>query len=390
MTHQSQNDDRTPLVKFFGSLRHTKAFEPIRDLVRVMSKGLFVDERGIEAVVELYRAWILEESKGVAQKTHEKCRQRLFGDQQPIRQYLVEGKNVLAGFLISAPISDPHQLGLPYYLGSLLSTQNYIHPADPLLKSLKGVEFRHGKGGFEAVVNRRGGTVTVSDGVLKGFLNTACTSRFLQRRYPGIEGNLSTCLRVLIGLVRRARTVPRTFPIVVPFDVRSSKTKSIRAAGKFLCIEEKGVLLRVIELNGRNLSSFLREELVRAPKEKLGSFKLTPKHRDLMGFYDLRGRRTSVHARAYGEFAELIRRAREPRERFAGWFTSAECFERFSSLYQLAQPIEKRKIAGALERFGVSGDSFKIHGGWIFVLSREQTVMRVIAKHIRLPGHRRS
>jgi hypothetical protein len=390
VTHQSQNDDRTALVKFFGSLRHTKAFEPIRDLVRVVSKGLFVDERGVEAVVELYRAWILEESKGVAQKTHEKCRQRLFGEQQPIRQYLVEGKSVLAGFLVSAPVSDPHQFGLPYYLGSLLSTQNYIHPADPLLKSIKGVEFKHGKGGLEAIVQRRGGAITVSDGILKSFLNIAGTSRFLQRRYPGIEGNLSICLRVLIGLVRRSRTVPRTFPIIVPFDVRSSKTRNIRAAGKFLFVEEKGALLRIIELNGRNLSGFLREELVRAPKEKLGSFKLTPKHRDLMGFYELRGHRSSVHARAYGEFAELVRRAREPRERFSGWFTSAECFEKFSSFYQLAQPIEKRKISGALERFGVSGESFKIHGGWIFVLSREQTVMRVIAKHIRLPGHRRS
>ncbi len=389
MSEQSQNDDRGALAKFLGSLRHTKAFEPIRDLVRVVSKGLFVDERGSEIIVELYRAWILEESKGVAHKSHEKCWQRLFVDPQPTRQYLVEGKNVLAGFLISIPIADPHQFGLQYYLGSLLSTQNYLHPADPLLKNIKGVEFKHGKGGLEAVVNRRKGSITVSDAVLKSFFSLASSSYFLQRRYPEIEKNLSLCLRTLVGLVRRARTVPRAFPLVVPFDVRTSKTKAIRAAGKFLFVEEKGALQRIIELNGRNLSSFLREELVRAPKEKLGSFKLTPKHRDLMGFYELRGRRSSVHARAYGEFAELIRRARDPRERFTGWFTSGECFERFSSFYQLAQPIEKRKISGALERFGVNGDSFKIYGGWIFVLSREQTVMRVIAKHIRLPGHRR-
>jgi len=169
-----------------------------------------------------------------------------------------------------------------------------------------------------------------------------------------------------------------------------SKGKSVRAAGKFLFIEEKGVVLRCIEMSGRNLSSFLREELVRAPREKLGSFKLTPKHRDLMGFYESRGKRTSVHARAYAEFNELIRRAREPRERFNGWFTSAECFERFSSFLQLSQPIEKSKISGALERFGVAGDSFRIYGGWIFVLSREQTVMRTVAKHIRLPGQRRA
>jgi hypothetical protein len=389
VTEQSQNDDRGALVKFLGTLRYTKGFEPIRDLVRIVPKGLFVDERGVEVIIELYRAWILEESKGVAQKTHEKCRQRLFGDNQLGRQYLVEGKNVLAGFLLPIPLSDPQQFGLPYYLGSLLSTQNYLHPGDPLLRNIKGVELKQGKGGLEAIVQRRGGTLTVPDAILKSFFNLASSSRFLQRRYPEIERNLSVCLRTLVGLARRARAVPRSFPLIIPFDVGASKAKSVRAAGKFLFIEEKATLQRVIELNGRNLSNFLREELMRAPREKLGSFKLTPKHRDLMGFYEARGRRSSIHARAYAEFAELIRRAREPRERFSGWFTSAECFERFASFYQLAQPIEKGKISGALDRFGVNGDSFKIYGGWIFVLSREQTVMRVIAKHIRLPGHRR-
>jgi hypothetical protein len=171
--------------------------------------------------------------------------------------------------------------------------------------------------------------------------------------------------------------------------VKVSKTKEPRVAGKFLFIEEKGVHTRIIELHGRHLSSFLRAELVRAPREKLGSFKLTPKHRDLMGFYETGGRRTSVHARAFAEFAELIRRAREPRERFSGWFTAADCFERFSSLFQLAQPIERKKIAQSLERFGIEGSNFKICGGWIFALSREGTVMRTVARHIRLPGHRR-
>ncbi len=74
------------IVEFLGSLRHTKAFEPIRDMGRVVSKGLFVDERGSEIIVEFYRAWILEESKGVAQKSHEKCWQRLFVDPHPLRQ----------------------------------------------------------------------------------------------------------------------------------------------------------------------------------------------------------------------------------------------------------------------------------------------------------------
>jgi hypothetical protein len=108
-----------------------------------------------------------------------------------------------------------------------------------------------------------------------------------------------------------------------------------------------------------------------------------------MGFYEARGRRTSVHARAFAEFAELIRRARDPRERCSGWFSSADCFERFASLYQTSQPIEKRRIAASLERFGIEGHSFRICGGWIFAISREGTVMRTVARHIRLPGHSR-
>jgi hypothetical protein len=200
---------------------------------------------------------------------------------------------------------------------------------------------------------------------------------------------LLVAFKALLNLAKRARRVPKSFPMVVPYDLLTSKNKDLRASGKFIFIEERGVLNRVIELHGRHLSSFLRSELERAPRDKLGSFKLTSKHRDLMGFYEVRGRRVSVHARAFSEFAELIRRAREPRERFKGWFSAADCFEKFASLYQLSQPIDKRRISASLERFGIEGSSFKICGGWIFAISKEQTVMRTVARHIRLPGHSR-
>jgi len=177
--------------------------------------------------------------------------------------------------------------------------------------------------------------------------------------------------------------------MIAPFEVIRIKTKQLRVAGKFLFVEDRGCIDRVIELHGRHLSEFLRAELIKAPREKLGSFKLTPKHRDLLGFYESRGRRTSIHARAFSEFVELIRRAREPRERFKGWFSVAESFERFASLYQLSQPIDRRKISESLERFGLEGQGFSICGGWIFALSREGTVMRTVARHIRLPGQLR-
>lgn len=230
----------------------------------------------------------------------------------------------------------------------------------------------------------------IPEAVLKSFRGIATHSRFLQRRYPGCEKTLLGSLRALMSLVRRARPVPKSFPLYVPYEVKTSKTKEPRVAGKFLLIEERGVLLRVLELHGRHLSDFLRQELARAPREKLGSFKLALKSENLLGFYQVGSRRTSVHARAFAEFAECVRRSRDPRERFSGYFTAVECFEKFSTLFQSAQPIERRKIAQSLERFGVDGHSFRICGGWIFVLSLDNTVIRTMARHVRLPGHRRS
>jgi hypothetical protein len=204
-----------------------------------------------------------------------------------------------------------------------------------------------------------------------------------------MKTSLAAVLRFLVGLVRRARAIPKNLPVVVPHDAKTAKNRIVKLSGKFMLIEEKGTLLRVIELNGRNMSGFLREELNKAPREKLGSFRLMPKHRDIMGYYERREGRTSVHARAFAEFTEYIMRARDPREKFNGMFTAAESFERFSSFFQLSQPIDRKKIEGALKARGIEGTQFKMYGGWLFALSRERTVMRAVPKHIRMPGQRR-
>jgi len=386
---QAQQAREASLVKFIESLKGNKGFEASRNQIRVVPKGLFVSESAIESVAETFQRWMLQESQGIADKSIEKTKQWLFDGSTPERLYLVEGKSVLTGFLITVTISAPQRFGLPYYLGSLLPAADYLHPADPELSGLVGVSLSQGRLGLEAKVARRDGPLLIPESVIKSFRQIAIDSRFLQRRYPGCESSLLVSFKALLNLAKRARRVPKSFPMVVPYDLLTSKNKDLRASGKFVFIEERGVLNRVIELHGRHLSSFLRSELERAPRDKLGSFKLTSKHRDLMGFYEVKGKRISVHARAFSEFAELIRRAREPRERFKGWFSAADCFEKFASLYQLSQPIDKRRISGSLERFGIEGSSFKICGGWIFAISKEQTVMRTVARHIRLPGHSR-
>jgi hypothetical protein len=384
-----QDTNRQSIIDFIESLKGSKSFEAHRNSVRIVPKGFFIDERGVDAVVSAYQGYIHAVSQGAADKSADKTKQWLFEGGSPQRFYLVEGKNVLAGFLAPVEISNPQRYGLPFYLGSLLPTSDYLHPADPELTRIHGVSARQGASGVEIIIKRRDGELIIPQTTLKEFVRIAQGSAFLRRRYQGCDQSLVEALKGLVALLRRARYVPRAFPMVVPHNVLNSKTKRLRVAGKFIFIEEKRAVIKVYELHARHLSDFLRRELLNAPREKLGTFKLTPKHRDLMGFYEARGRRTSIHARAFAEFCELTRRSREPRERLPGWITSADCFERFASLFQLSQPISRHSIAASLERFGIEGHSFRISGGWIFVLSRDNVVMRTVARHIRLPGHQR-
>lgn len=389
MTEQARADDRAQLIPFVTSLKGDRAAETLIPSLRILAKGIFVEERAVSALVEIYQTWLERQSQGEAHKSAEKTFQWLFEGREPARSYVVEGKNVLVGFVAPATLANPQRFGLPYYLGSLLSADTYLHPADPMLMKIPKLEVRRGKDGIECVVTARGGRVVILEREIRDFARLIQDSRFVERRYPDARKTLVGALSLLVMLVRRSRVLPRTFPIVVPHDVKMSKTKIVRASGKFLFIEERGRVLRSLELSGRNLSGFLREELARAPREKLGSFKLTPKHRDLMGFYETFGRRRSVHARAFAEFEEGVRRSRDIRERFTGFFTAAECFERFSQWYQLSQPIERHKIKAAIERFGVKGERYQLHGGWIFAFDKSQTLVRCVGRHIRMPGHRR-
>jgi hypothetical protein len=389
MTENARSDERAQLVPFLMSLKGNKGAQELLSSVRVLSRGLFVDERVVSGVVELYQAWLERESHGLAHKTPEKTFQWLFEGRDPVRQYLVEGKHVLVGFVIPVILNHPQQFGLPYYLGSLLSADTYLHPADPAIAAIPKMDVKQGAKGVEFVVSTRKERILITEKVVRDFARLIEHSRFIERRYPHARATLVGTLQVLVGLVQRSRVVPRTFPIVVPFDVKASATKSVRMAGAFMFITDRGTLIRTIELSGRNLSGFLRSELERAPREKIGTFRMTPKHRDLMGFYESFGKRRSVHARAFAEFEEGVRRTRDARERFAGFFTAVECFEKFSQWYQLSQPIELYKIRSSVERFGVKGDRYQVYGGWIFVFDRSHTLIRCVGRHIRLPGHRR-
>jgi hypothetical protein len=373
------------ILQFLASLKSNRDFEHTRSQVRVTPHGVFVSNLALDRLCAEFQTWLIKVSQGAADKSLDKTKQWLLQSNTPEKLYLIEGKVLLTGVLIPAPIKNPQSLGLPFYLGSLLKAGDYLHPSDPELNEIKGVTVSRGSLGLEVSIKRRDGVLKISEPLIKSFRSLAISSPYLKRRYPDSDRDLLSALKGLVSLLKRARAVPRGYPIIVPNQVISSKNSRVRAAGKFLFIENaRNEVVRIIEAHGRNLSDFLRDELRTAPRDKLGSFRLTPKSRDTLGYYQhSANKQAAVHARAFTEFAQAIRLARDPRERFKGWFNAADCFERFASIYQLAQPIERHRITQTISQYGLEGHTFKINQGWIFALSREGTVLRCVAKHLR-------
>lgn len=383
MATESAHDREVSLLEFVGFLRRAKVADEFRDLIRLTPRGIFVDSRCVTSVTEVFQNWRRNLTSGAAEKSIEKTGQWLFQSLAPNKLYLLEGKNALIGFLIPVEITAPQGYGISYYLGSLLPASEYLHESDPDVQKIEDLIVRRQNTGLEFELSLRGSSIIFSEKIIRVFSEIAKGSRFLQRKYPGSESSLVLSLKGFVTILRRARIVPKNIAMLVPYSVKRDRSQGILISGKFLILQKNKTIVDVIELNGRHLSSFLSQELNKAPREKLGSFRMTPEQRDVLGFFRVGSSKTAVHTRALADFAELIQRSREPREKFSGWFTPLECFEVFAMKFQTAQPIEKRKIVATLKQLRIEGTSFRIVDGWIFALSREKSLLRVGARHIR-------
>lgn len=387
-TKTVSNSPVSELLGFIPYLKASKDFQQFRDLIRVTPRGLFVENTAVETVVSYFQKWFQEYTKGAASRTIEKSKIRLFGDQALDPQYLVEGKTVLLGLLAPGEIQSPQQSGLPYYLGALINSKNFLHPKDPLLAGINGLSIRSLPSGTEVTVKLRDRTLRIPRQALDEFMRIAALSPFLERRNPGITHSLAVALKVLVGIADRSRPLRPGSVILVPHRYSGVKNAIIRLSRKFLLVEQSGELKVIAELNARNLNEFLRTELSTGPKQALGSFKLAPRRAPNIGDFQIKGSTYTLRPRAFAEFVEFIARAKEPREKFSKPYTTQECFERFSSFFQLAQPFDRRKLEKALSDRRVTASDVRVHGGWIFAISRRGVITRVVARHIRMPRPR--
>lgn len=372
---------------FFAAIKDLFKIEVLRDNLRVTHKGLFVSEALLSELLSKYQQWLGQQSEGEVHKSESKCMKRLFGSLTPTGQYLIEGKHCLKGFLSPLEIPDPQRFGLPFYLGSLSSMREYLHPSDPTLQKLADVNVGSGTEGVELRIRIGNQTVIVSNLLLRTFRELAEHSPRVVREFPELIDSLPVVAQALVHLLRKSRILSQKNPILIPIAYKASKRHDFRTVGGFIFIFQKdGRLVSIYELRGRNLYKFVRSEFAALRTRHIGAFEIFGERHKLLGRYQIAGKQSFVSPRAFLDFLEALPNSPEKRDHLLSNFTIKESFEKFSEIYQTSQVIEKHKILSYVERFRRPVGQYKINGVWIFVISRDWVIEAVVAKFAERKG----
>lgn len=373
---------------FLESLRKYFPIETLRESVRVTPKGLFVLHTFREQIVESYQKWLESLGLPTAARTTGKIRRRLFGGENPPLFYLAEGKNVIAGFLAVATVQQPQRYQLPHYLGSLTDSRTVLSSHDPLLEKIEGVTVAQGAKGVEISVKIGNETLLITNEGLKEFLSRAEHSPRTMKEFPELKNSQAELLIALVTLLRKSRLVALDKdPRLLPKQFVEQKRLTMRAVGSYEFIfSQDRRLVAVLDLKGKNLAHFVWREmsaLRQKGERRIGIFDLASERERHIGTFNIRGEKIRLTAHALAGFVEHIGDSPEKRDRFLKNYSVRDCFEKFSILFQTAQPIDGRLIQTFVSDFKQRGTRFTVNGAWIFVLSPDRMVTHCLARHAR-------
>ena len=370
---------------FIGAIGSLLPREELKNSIRVTPRGVFVEERGFHRLVEAYQLWLKNQTGGEVTKSTDKCIKRLFDTLQPPQYYLVEGKQCLLGFLVKCSIEQPQRYGIPFYLGSLLDTREYLHPRDPFLASMKNVEIFHKPLGLELKVPFKGKSIRLPAEVLKDFAALAQNSSKLLEKNPQAGRSLRDSLMVVIRLLGKTREISDKEPLLIPSRYRNKKDLKYFGLGSLVFVTERGgVLAGCYELRGKNFVLLVRNEVelsARAARgRQIGAIELPPRRSRFVGAIQVKHDRYWLHPRAFREFIDQAPHAPSLRESFSGPFTIFDCLKKMPFVFAAAGSADQRQVAAYLAKPAPRGARFRVKDDWIFVILGKNEVVSCINK----------
>jgi hypothetical protein len=373
---------------FIAVLKKYFAIEVIKAKIRVTPKGLFVEHALKGQLIESYQAWLESEGLPPAARTTEKVNRRIFASENAALYYLAEGKTSMAGYLAVAAIQQPQQYHLPYFLGSLADSRTVLNPQDPLFSEIPGLSAAQTTKGMQVVLEVQGTKLNLLSEGIKDFVAKAEHSSRTMRDFPNLKDSPSETLRALVTLLTKSRSVGKDkVGRLIPFELLKQKDLQIRELGNYqFFFNQNKELLLTIELKAKNLAHFVWRQMIESRQRgerRIGIFDLAAEKDRNIGTFHLKGRRIRLATHALAGFVEHLPDSPEKRDHFAKNYSVRECFEKFSVLFQTAQPIDGRLIQTFVGDFKQRGTQFFVNGPWIFVVAPDGLLSHCLARHAR-------
>ncbi|NLF24037.1 MAG: hypothetical protein GX589_00045 [Deltaproteobacteria bacterium] len=386
--NEGEGGRRDSVHLFVGVIGEYLSRQELQNHIRITPNGVFVEESGFSRVVESYQDWLKKHTGGEVTKSTEKCVKRLFESPQPQKFYLVEGKQCLLGYLIKCHIEQPQSYNLPFYLGSLLDTREYLHPRDPFLAAQKNVEVIHKPLGAEFKLPFKKKSLLVPTQALKDFADLARGSIKLLERNPEAASSMRESLRTLIRVLSRVQPIGEKETLLIPAKHRSKSALKYFRLGSLILVTAKGeVLLDCYELRGKNYARLLQEEVEALGRisrgRQIGALELPKKRSRYIGAVQLKHERIMLHFRALREFIDQIPASASLRESFSGRFTVYDCLNKISFIIAGTERAERRQVMAYLGKDAPRNARFRVKDEWIFVLLEKNVLMGCINKRYR-------
>jgi hypothetical protein len=252
--------------------------------------------------------------------------------------------------------------------------------------------------GFVLRISLKEQTIEVPEAALKLFAAVLRQNRALIKRYPKAERTLRDALSPLVAYLNTAERVTRKHRLLVPLCYKGEKdVYFLRARTLIFVVSAENVLLRVYDLGGLSLSTFVREELsAHLSKHKNASikaFKIADGRSRYLGKLETQDRDLLVHPRAFSDFLKQAPRSEQIRKALPVRFTVWDCAEHFAALASKARRTDEKTVPEQLRSQKARLPSYRRCGSWFFQLSEGEVILSCLEGFTGTPAqaaHNRS
>lgn len=340
--------------------------------LRATPHGIFVEKTFLPSFFAFYQKWFKEKLGRETGLSEQKCLKKFFNTPSPPLYYLIEAKQCMIGHLVRREYSDPQRLGLPYYLGSVDDTRRMLHPRDPMLMYMSNLEAKQGIDGREFVLNTSKGKWSFSERILSEFAKLLQRSPNLSKQFPDYSGALRDSFKALAAVLEKARLAAPKQRLLVPVAFRNRQELNyIAMGGLTFVVEGKSRIIALYEVGGRTLFRFIKREFAQlhsiSDRRHRGPVEILPIRSRELALLHLKGRAYSLHPRGFIEFIRGVMHASVEGTALEGRYSVKDCLDEFYRAFQLAESIDKNKVARHLGGIRTTHPHCLITSRWIFV-----------------------